>query len=392
MVMIPLTLSAGSSVFGLGPRLIGDYQYPLSTAAMGRGGVSIGLIDSIGINYQNFALWHSLSRSTISLDLRYQNISSKVASESIASSTANFNGGFIVLPLQARKFALGFGLIPYSQNDIQLQINQAGSGATPSQTVSINGNISQAHFGAAYKITDRISVAVSTNYIFGLISDKTTLEYQETGFGDLAVENRYQIYGSGFGAHAYYQVSDIIGAGLTVTLPSKLTLFTEQQSISQEKTIDENRELTMPLQFGMGVSYKPSDRWNIGLDYQSHSWKDGYKIENETVPNMSNSFRFALGAERVPSSRRFSSYGDYITWRLGVFMGQMNTLSNNETVNEFGVALGIGLPIAKNRNRFDIAFEFGKRGSMNTNQRSETYFRVNFALSTNELWFIREER
>ena len=55
-VLVPLTLSAGSSVFGLGPRLIGDYRYPISTAAMGRGGVSIGLVDSLGINYQNFAL------------------------------------------------------------------------------------------------------------------------------------------------------------------------------------------------------------------------------------------------------------------------------------------------------------------------------------------------
>jgi opacity protein-like surface antigen len=392
VVLIPLTLSAGSSVFGLGPRLIGDYRYPISTAAMGRGGVSIGLVDSIGINYQNFALWHSLSRSTIGLDLSYQNISSEVASESIASSTANFNGGFLVLPLESRKFAIGFGLIPYSQNDIQLQITQTGSGATPNQTVSIEGNISQAHFGAAYKFTNTLSIALSLNYTFGLISDITTLEYAESGFGDLSVENRYQIYGSGFGAHAYYQVSDQIGTGLTATLPTTLTLFTEQQSISQEKTIDENRELTLPLQLGFGITYIPTDRWILGLDYHTQSWKDGYKVENERVANTANSFRFALGAERVPSSRRFSSYGDNITWRIGVFMGQLNTLSNNKTVNEFGATFGIGLPIAKNRNRFDIAFEFGKRGSIDSNQRSETYFRVNFALSTNELWFVREER
>jgi len=34
----------------------------------------------------------------------------------------------------------------------------------------------------------------------------------------------------------------------------------------------------------------------------------------------------------------------------------------------------------------------GKRGNLSINGLSETIFRLNFSLSANELWFVREER
>jgi long-subunit fatty acid transport protein len=392
IIILPLSASAGSSVFGLGPQLLGEYQYPLSTAAMGRGGVTIAFIDSMGINHFNFALWNTLSRSTISLNMRYQNISSEIKTDEIHSSNANFQGGFLILPIQAKKLSIGFGLIPYSQNDIRVQISQSGQDTSPVQTVSVKGTVSQSQFAIAYKFMKSLSVGLSANYTFGLITDEFDIEYSESGFGDLLIENKYQIYGVGFGMHAFYDISNRLATGLTVKFPSKLTLFTEQISINSEKTIEEDRKLTIPLHFGAGISYKLSSHWKAGFDYHYHAWKNGYRIEDNQVKDMSNSYRIAFGAEREPTSRRFTRYEENIAWRFGIFMGQLNTLANGRTVDEFGLCVGIGLPIIKNRNRFDIAVEFGKRGALNVNDRSDIYFRFNFGLSTNELWFIREER
>jgi len=303
-----------------------------------------------------------------------------------------FQGGFLLLPLQSNRLTLGFGLIPYSQNDIRVQTTQSGQGTSPVQTVSVTGTVSQAQIAIAYKFTPALSIALSGNYTFGLITDQFDLDYSEPGFGDIFVENKYQIYGSGFGIHGFYTISNRFAAGLSVKFPTKLTIFTEQISINSEKTIEQNREMTIPLHFGTGISYALTPRWRTGLDFHYQTWEEGYKIENIRVNNMSNSFRIALGAEREPISRRFTSYAENITWRFGFFMGQLNAIANGKSVDEIGVGLGIGLPIIKNRNRFDIAFEIGKRGALDVNGRSEIYYRLNFAISTNELWFIREER
>ena len=392
LVTYPLSVFSGSSIFGLRSQALGEYQYPFSTASMGRGGINIAFVDSISVNHFNFALWNNLTRSTISLNLGYQNIYSETQTDNIRSSTANFQGGFLVLPLQSNKLTLGFGLIPYSQNNIRLETTQSGQGTAPIQTVSVSGTISQAQFALAYKIIPTLSIGLSGNYTFGLITDQFDIDYSEAGFGDIFIENRYQIYGAGFGIHSFYDISSRLAAGLTVKFPATLTLFTEQISINTKKTIEENRKMTIPLHLGTGISYLLTPRWRTGADFHYHTWKEGYKIGSDPVNNMSNSFRFAIGAEREPITRRFTSYAENITWRFGFFIGQLNTMANGKSVDEIGFGLGIGLPIIKNRNRFDIAFELGKRGSLDVNRRSEIYFRLNFELSTNELWFIREER
>ena len=110
------------------------------------------------------------------------------------------------------------------------------------------------------------------------------------------------------------------------------------------------------------------------------------------VSNMTNNFRFGAGIEHTPSSRRLAAYGNKMNYRAGVFYGQLNFMANNNPVNEYGVAIGLGLPIKSGSSRIDVAFQVGQRGDIALNGLSEKFFKLNFSISANELWFRPENR
>jgi hypothetical protein len=140
------------------------------------------------------------------------------------------------------------------------------------------------------------------------------------------------------------------------------------------------------------MAIKFSHRFLIGMDVFYQDWKRGYRVDDRTILNMQNSFRAGAGLERGPSRDRFASYFQKMTLRAGAFYGQLNVESNGNPINEYGLTFGLGMPIMLNRNRFDISAEFGRRGDKSLNFVEEMFFRLNFAISTNELWFVQQDR
>jgi hypothetical protein len=169
-------------------------------------------------------------------------------------------------------------------------------------------------------------------------------------------------------------------------------MYTQQFSPSSEKKIEKNQTITFPVNGTVGFSFVPFERWIIGGDLDYINWKSGYKLNGLPVKNMENNFRLGAGIERTPSPRRLASYGDRVNYRAGVFFGQLNYLSNDKPVNEYGFSLGFGLPIRSGRSRIDIALLAGQRGDIALNGLSEKFFRMSISISANELWFQNEDR
>jgi hypothetical protein len=391
-IVLSGTVIAGTSMFGFGPQLPGTYQNSFTTVAAGRGGVEMAIIDSMSLNQSNFALWSMLSRTTISINLLFQGITTKSNTQNIGSFDANVHGGFLAIPLLKKKFVIGVGLIPQIRNDIGVKIQSIGIGAAATQTVNTSGNIGEAKFIAAYAPFDNFSLALVPSYTFGFISDEISIVYDDIAYGDISVVDKYKIYGPGFGLYAFYQTGQKFAVGGKVKLPSKLTLFTEQTSLSKVEIIDKFRKVTLPLNWGAGVSYKLSNSWQAGLDFDYKNWKNGYKIEGNTVNNLDNSYRIGIGIERLPQQRRFISTMQDITYRGGLFYGQLYKRANDNSVYEYGISLGLGLPILRNNSHMDFAFEYGQRGDLAENFLKESFFRLHISISANELWFQREKR
>ena len=180
--------------------------------------------------------------------------------------------------------------------------------------------------------------------------------------------------------------------GARVKIPTKMTVYSQQESITTKKTIKEYQEVTFPLNLTIGMAWQPFERFVLGGDIDYIDWKTGYLFNGLPLSHMNNNYRIGAGIEFKPSKRRLASYANKMNYRAGAFYGQMNFLSEGQPVNEYGLSLGLGFPISRGSSRLDVAFQAGKRGDININGLSEMFFRLNFSLSANELWFVRDGR
>jgi hypothetical protein len=384
---------ASSSIFGFGPNLLGSYQYPYSTAALGRGGFSMAIVDTVGLNQANFATWAKLPLSTFVLNMEYQGLNISSASDrNIFLTEANFRGGYVAWPLIRRKMTLGVGLVPHLVGNLGIQVENVGIGAPAVQSVESSGTISEAKLIFALQLTRNLSVSVAPIFNFGVIKDQINIRYNDIAYGDISIENRYQAHGVNGQIGAYWEMGNWLAAGASFKLPVKLTVYSTQSSLSSEKTVDGFRDIQLPLDATAGAAIKFSRRFLIGIDVNYQDWKRGYEVDGRRISNMNNSMRVGTGFQRGPSQDLYASYFQKMTIRGGAFYGQMNATSNGNLIHEYGVTFGLGFPIRLNRNRFDISAEMGRRGDKSLNFIEELYFKLNFSISTNELWFVQQDR
>jgi len=290
--------------------------------------------------------------------------------------------------------AIGFGIQPKSINNQGFVLREAGVGAKATQTIRSKGTLSEVQFIAAYSPIPDLSLGFYAYYILGKINDNTTINYLDFSYADITVANEYQFYGNGpsFGVSGFLRLTPRMTIGARAKIPTKMTVYSQQHSISTKKTTEEYQEVTFPLNVTVGMAWQPFERFVIGGDIDYIDWKTGYLFNGLPLSYMNNNYRIGAGVEFKPSKRRLASYANRMNFRAGVFYGQMNFLSNGQPVNEYGLTAGLGFPIRQGNSRIDVALQAGKRGDISINGLSEMFFRLNFSVSANELWFVRDDR
>jgi len=391
-ILVPYSVSGGSSIFGFGPQLIGTYQYPYSISALGRGGNEMSFIDSLNINQMNYALWTKLERTTVALSFGCWGISTKSDYANITSLNANFRGGFVALPLRKKQLVIGVGLMPRYTNDIGIKLLKVGPDKNITQRIEAKGNISEALILFSISLSNKLSIAFDGGYDFGLINDKTSILYNNIAYSDIIVYDEFQLQGANFGLSAFYELSDRFNLGIKYKSITNCSVHTDRKSRSLPTAIKETKSAVLPSLAAIGLNYKFSQRWQVGFDCIYQDWENSYRIDDQKVESVRNSYRFGVGLEKSTGDRRFVPYYEDISWRGGFFYSQMNVTVNDHPVLEYGLAAGISLPIRKNRNRVDISFEYGRRGNADSTTLRENFFSINLALLSSELWFVREKR
>jgi hypothetical protein len=64
---------------------------------------------------------------------------------------------------------------------------------------------------------------------------------------------------------------------------------------------------------------------------------------------------------------------------------------NDESINEFGISFGVGLPVGKLFSNANLGFEYGKRGTTSQNLVQENFFNFQLSLSLNDRWFVKRK-
>ncbi|MBT8267655.1 MAG: hypothetical protein KJN59_00395 [Bacteroidia bacterium] len=407
---------------------IGSLKFKGTVENRSMGGLSI-YNDSIHVNVRNPATFsgnnlqispfNNESRPvTFALggELTLNNL--KTDEQSGEASTTTFD--YLALSFPAGKFGIGFGLLPYSSVGYKLDSDVEINGEeTIDNRYSGSGGINSAFLSVAYQISKNLSIGLESSYNFGNITNNV-IDFQYDDEGEplqyLSKEvNESDLSGLrfNFGLHYSPMITEKLQlmAGLTFSPKSDITsnnnrLFQTivinplngQEGVVNQIEADlaeadlEKTTLNLPSKTSIGAGIGRPRKWFLGAEYtrlQTSQFSNRvFDIENATFENAST---IAVGGFFIPQYTSFNNYWKRVVYRAGIRFENTGLKINNETINEFGISFGAGLPVGRLFSNTNIGIEIGRRGTTNAGLVQENFVNFELSLSLNDRWFVKRK-
>ncbi len=396
--------SGGSSysIFG-----VGDIRYASGVRSAGMGYTGLGLSDFGYINAFAPATWARLNRARLEASLLYEGYQSTDGTHDRYLSRADFNGALLAFPIsQPNGIVMVAGIVPYST--VNYDAYTRGEYLTPQDSMPYvvhhvgTGGITRGILGLTFAPSEKLAFGFSTDVLFGSIDAQEVQLQQNSAYTGGAVTSRVTTNGVTFSLGALYTgLGDLIGSlrrlslGAVVTSRGVLSArnqtfyrFSDSETSTERDTSAEaDQQSVFPLAFGVGAGYLVGDRWVLAADYYRQFWS--HAILNDLPPtSLRDSYRLGVGVERRESRERYASFRDLIAYRFGAYYNATYYQPNDEPINEWGITLGGGFPIS-GETRMNVAFEYARRGTLNTGLIRDTIFRFSASLNISALWFLQ---
>ena len=400
---------------------IGSLKFKGTVENRSMGGLSI-YNDSIHVNLRNPAgytgnnikLFNDESRPVkFAIGGSYSSLNLKSDSGSEKANSTTFD--YLALSVPMGKFGFGFGLLPYTSVGYKLESRNDNDDV--SNRYRGEGGVNKAFAGLAYQINEKLSVGVEASYNFGNVKN-SSVAYLYDDEGNLAQyqsreNNRSDLSGLNFNIGLSYKtmISDKLelSSGVTYAPKSNLTsnnirsysTIIVNEATGQEFAIntinadleDQNlktTDLSLPSRISFGAGIGEPLKWFLGAEYTYQNTSKFanpiFSIDNAKFVNAST---IAFGGFFVPDYNSFSNYWKRVTYRVGVKNEKTGLL--NETINEFGMSFGVGLPVGGLFSNANLGLEFGKRGTTNQNLIQENFINLQISLSLNDRWFQKRK-
>lgn len=403
---------------------IGSLKFKGTVENRSMGGLSI-YTDSIHVNLRNPAAYVSPNLKVFnnenrpvkfSIGTSHNSINLKADSGTAETSSTTVDYMAMSMPL-GNKLGFGLGIMPYTSVGYKLEdIN------TNNQVLNRyrgEGGLNRAFVGLGYRITDELSAGIDMNYNFGNI-ENTAIEYLYDDEGNLIQyqsreENRSELSGlninigltyktmineklelqSGFTYSPKSEISSVNTRMFSTIIVNEQTgqeilinsIDADLQSTNLDKT-----NLVLPSRISFGAGIGAPRRWFLGaeltLQNTSKFSNPIVQIDNANFVNASN---ISIGGFFVPDPDSFSSYWKRATYRAGMHFENTGLQINNETINEFGISFGVGLPVGQWFSNVNLGLEVGRRGTTNQNLIQENFVNFQLSLSLNDRWFEKRK-
>lgn len=401
---------------------IGSLKFKGTVENRSMGGLSI-YNDSIHVNLRNpasyagdnLAIWGNESRPVkFAVGGSYTSTDLESTNSSDNASSTSFDYLAINIPLG--KFGFGFGMLPYTSVGYKLEsINSVGN---TDNRFEGEGGLNKAFLGFGYQLAKGLTVGVDFQYNFGNVqnsivayqySDGVPTQYQsrENNRSDLSglnlnfglsyktmISEKLELVSS----LAFNPESDLTSKNersiSTITINSlgqefeRNTIETDLGAIGLEETV-----LILPSKISIGAGIGEPRKWFVGAET---TFLKTSKFSNELFSNgtsYEDAYSFSLGGFYIPQYNSFSSYLKRIVYRAGIRTEETGLNINNESIKEFGISFGVGIPVGDARllSNANFGFEIGQRGTKNSNLIQENFINFQLSLSLNDRWFNKRK-
>ena len=401
---------------------IGSLKFKGTVENQAMGGISVHT-DSIHINLRNpasfagknLAFYNNEARPVkYTVGTSFSSTSLKTTTASDKASTSSVD--YLALVLPVGKFGFGFGLIPYSSVGYKLQATDDENRLQ--SRFRGEGGLNKVFLGAGYQLHDNLKIGIDAQYNFGSITN-TEIVFGYDNQGQLLQYQSRKVRRSDLGGFSFNfglafakSISKNLELMAMATYSPQTNLSSENQSEFATIAIDsndkeyvitssnvdlaalnlENTNLSLPSKTSFGVGLGRPRKWFVGIDYTflktSEFSSDFVSVDNASFEDASS---ISIGGFFIPKYDSFSNYFKRVVYRAGVRLEQTGLVVNEESINEFGISFGVGVPVGRLFSNANIAFEIGQRGTTASSLVQENFFNVNISLSLNDRWFEKRK-
>ena len=384
---------------------IGDVKFKGAVENRTMGGVSV-FSDSIHVNLQNPASFSHLKFTTFTVGANYNNVNLKTESQSENATRTTIDYLVVAVPV-SKKFGAALGLLPFSS--VGYKIEDVNEDRTqPSSKYFGEGGVNRFFGGLAYKFNDNLSIGADVSYNFGNISTNSIEFIPDIQYGTREL-NASRVNGVSynfgamynrkitekmtlFGSLAYSPESTLSIDNerniTTVLVTNDFSVIPQEEGITQEST----SKLKLPSKFVFGAGIGEVRKWVIGAELtMQQSSNFGNRFNDIDNVEYENSTKFSLGGYYIPKYNSFNRYLERVTYRAGFNYENTGLIINNESINNYGITFGLGLPLGGSFSNINIGFEYGKRGTTNAGLVEENYTNVFISLSLSDRWFVKRK-
>lgn len=405
---------------------IGSLKFKGTVESRSMGGGSV-YSDSIHINLRNPASlagnnvdsypFNGESRPVVfTVGGSYSSINFKSDTSSDNTNSGTFN--YLALSIPMGKFGFGFGLLPYSSVGYKLE-SLNGEGNIENRFKG-EGGLNKAFFALGYQIVKGLSVGVDAQYNFGNIQN-STVEFLYDNENVMAQyqsreNNRSDLSGLSFNLGIYYKtmLNEKLEFMSSFTYAPESSLVSKNErsfstistnSSGQEFVVNSidfdldaigllETDLVLPSKYTIGAGIGKPRSWFIGAEYASQKTSD---FSNELYSSTINGTKYedasavSLGGFYIPQYNSFSNYLKKVVYRAGVRYEKTGLIISEESINEFGISFGVGLPVGNFLSNANIGLEVGRRGTTKSHLIQENFINFQLSLSLNDRWFQKRK-
>jgi len=403
---------------------IGSSKFKGTVENRSMGGLSV-YSDSIHINLRNPASYAGKNLAILNKDSRpvkftvggsYSSISLESNSGNSKTSSSTFDYLALSFPV-GNKLGFGFGLLPFTS--VGYKIQSFNDDNKKENRFTGTGGVNKVFVGFGYQVSDELRVGVDLQYNFGNIqNDIISYSYDSDGVGSQyqsMEKNRSNVGGLNLNLGLIYKkmINNKFEFTSTFTFSpqsilasdnersvSTIIIDTEGNSLGEVRSVDSDLEteglkdtdLVLPTNFSLGAGFGVPMKWFVGTEYTS---KKTSKFSNALYGGSTTSYKDAsivsLGGFYIPQYNSFSSYLKRVVYRAGLRYEKTGLTIENESINEFGMSFGVGLPVGSFFSNANLGFEFGKRGTVNGGLIKENFVNFQISLSLNDRWFQKRK-
>jgi hypothetical protein len=151
-------------------------------------------------------------------------------------------------------------------------------------------------------------------------------------------------------------------------------------------------DLTLPSKLSIGVGIGKPRKWFVGTEYTTQQTSKFYNpLYSSLTTAYEDASTFSLGGFYIPQYNSFTSYFKRVVYRGGLHFEKTGLIINNESIKEFGMSFGLGLPVGNIFSNANLGVEIGKRGTTNSNLIQENFINFQLSLSLNDRWFQKRK-